>query len=205
MMTKKVREILIGTTLGDGHLMSFLGKNQTSGLDIKMEEGKLQYLQWLHRELSALGVSELKQRKDNRQYRFTTQRDEEVGKLRKLFYPQGKKLIPTSISQLLVSTLTLAVWYQEDGTLDCRDKYHYNALFATHCFSHHDCELLASVLQKNFGLDVRVCRCQMRGKVNYRLYVTSKSMERFIGLVKPYIQPCFEYKIRSLKVSQQQR
>ena len=205
MVNERAKAILIGTILGDGYLTTPSGRSQKSSLDIKVAEEKVAYLEWMRRELLAIGVSELKQRKDNQQYRFVTRRSLEIGQLRKTFYPNGKKAIPKNIDQLLSSPLTLAVWYQDDGTLDCRDRYHYNALFATHCFSFHDCELLTSALRKNFKLDVRVCRCQMRGKVNYRLYVVSKSMDDFIGLIRPYIQPCFQYKIRSLPVSQQQR
>ncbi len=196
---------MIGVTLGDGYLTSFSGKSQKSSLDMKVAEDKYQYLNWLRHELAELGGSGLTKRSDNNQFRLVTQRNLEIGRIRTLFYPNGKKCIPSNIDQLLISPLTLAIWYQDDGTLDYRDKYHYNALFATHRFSHSGCELLTSALQKNFGLDVRVCRCQMRGKVNYRLYVVSKSMDRFLGLIRPYIHPCFQYKIRDLKASQQQR
>ena len=146
--------------------------------------------------MSPLGVSELKPKKNYHQHRFYTKTTEELGKLRQLFYPRGRKIVPADIKQLLKDKLTLAVLYQDDGTLDCRRKEHYNALFATHCFSHSDCQLLARTLQDNFNLDVRVCKCRMRGKLRFRLYITSKSMEHFIGLVESHVIPCFRYKIR---------
>jgi len=173
-------------------------------MDIKGDNKYLSYLQWLHVELSPLGVSELKPKKNYHQHRFYTKATMEIGQLRNLFYPQGQKIVPKSIKQILVDPLTLAVWYMDDGTLDCRSKYHYNTLFATHCFSYDDCAALAKTLKDNFDLKVSVCRCLMRGKLRFRLYVNSPSMERFINLVKPYINPCFEYKIRKL-TSQQQR
>lgn len=195
-MNQKQQDILIGLILGDGYLTSFYGNSQKSSLDMKADQKEFGYLKWLHDELSSLGVSAIKKRKDNNQYRFITKRLESIGRLRKIFYPNGKKIIPNDIAKYLKNPLTLAVWYQDDGTLDARALYHYNALIATHCFSFKNCELLAQALKVNFNLDVRVCRCLMRQKLYYRLYITSGSMDRFIALVKPYIHSCFVYKIR---------
>ena len=196
-MSGKQREILIGLTLGDGYLTPFCGNSRKSSLEMKADQKEFGYLKWLRNELNSLGVSALKKRKDNHQYRFVTRRHESIGKLRKLFYRNGKKTVPNNISKYLKSPLTLAIWYQDDGTLDLRRLYHNNALIATHCFSFNNCELLAQALKTNFNLDVRVCRCLMRGKLYYRLYITSKSMACFVALIKPYIHPCFAYKIRS--------
>ena len=203
-MNEEIKSILVGLILGDGYLTRFVGRSRKSSIDIKGDNKYLPYLKWLHEKLKPFGVSELKPKKGYHQHRFYTKTNWEIGELREIFYPKGKKIIPENIADFLKNPLTLAVWYQDDGTLDCRSKYHYNALFATHCFSFSECKLLAEVLNKNFNLDVRVCRCQMRGKVRYRLYVTSKSMERFINIVKPFIISCFRYKIRKFD-SQQQR
>ena len=203
-MNEEIKSILVGLVLGDGYLTPFVGRSKKSAVDIKGDNKYLLYLKWLHEKLKPLGVSELKPKKNYHQHRFYTKYCWEVGELREIFYPKGKKIIPENIADILKNPLTLAVWYQDDGTLDCRDKYHYNALFATHCFSFNECKLLAEALRMNFNLDVRVCRCKMRGKVRYRLYITSKSMNRFIDLIKPFINPCFKYKIRKF-ASQQQR
>jgi recombination protein RecA len=197
-MNEEIKSILVGLTLGDGYLTPLAGKSKKSAVDIKGDNKNLSYLRWLHKKLKPIGVSELKPKKNYHQHRFYTKRTEEIGKLRKLFYPDGKKIIPKGIKRLL-TPLALAVWYQDDGNLDYRSKYHYNAMFATYCFSFIECELLAKSLRSNFNLDVRVCKCQMRGKMHYRLYVTSKSMDTFIKIIKPYINRSFNYKIRKLK------
>lgn len=116
---------------------------------------------------------------------------------KKAFYPnEGKKIVPPNIKELLSSPLALAIWYQDDGTLDFRDKYHRNAMFATHCFSFEDCTLLKDTLQENFGIKSSVCKCRMRGKMYYRLYVFSASMEIFVEAIRPYIHNDYAYKIR---------
>lgn len=195
-MTKRIKAILIGLTLGDGYLTPFVGKSRRSRVEIKGDDKNLSYLAWLHEELQPLGVSELKPKKNYHQHRFYTKTTEGIGELRAMFYPNGRKIVPSTIKDFLISPLSIAVWYQDDGTLDNRRKEHFNSLFATHCFSLNDCKLLADALRTNFNLDARVCKCQMRNKLRYRLYITSPSMGRFISLVEPYINPCFEYKIR---------
>lgn len=197
-MNKHIRQIIIGLILGDGHVSRPNGNSGRSLLDIKGDAKYLLYLEWLHRELTPIGVSPLNPKKGCHQFRFITKTSTEMGKLRQIFYPNGKKIIPTAIDKLLVSSLSLAVWYQDDGHLDCRSKYHYNAVFATHCFTFDECKLLTKAMKTNFGLEVSVNKCTMRGKLYYKLYVTSSSMPKFIQLVKPFIAPCFSYKIRKL-------
>lgn len=205
-MKRRTKAILLGLILGDGHLMKPYGNAARSALDIKYDQKHLSYLTWLHQELAELNPSPIRRKQGFHQYRFYTEKRDDIGLLRRQYYPKGTKRVPTDIIKHLTDPLTLAVWYQDDGTLDFRRGYHANALIATHCFSRHECELLAKALNANFGLDVRVCRCLMRGKLYYRLYITSKSMERFMELISPYMNKCFQYKILAVRSgSQQQR
>jgi len=198
--------ILIGLILGDGYLTRPCGSSATSSLDIKYDEKYLNYLEWLHEELADFHPSLIRRKKGFHQFRFYTKRLKEIGKFRELFYNQnGTKIIPSNIKELLTNPLTLAVWYQDDGTLDFRDKYHANALLATHCFTFEENQMLVRALSKNFNLDIRVCRCQMRGKLYFRLYVTSKSMDIFMKLVEPYVQKCFNYKLVKYRIASQQQ
>ena len=34
-------------------------------------------------------------------------------------------------------------------------------------------------------------------QAHYRLYIRLKSTERFVNLIRPYIHPCFDYKIQN--------
>src|SRR3989344_1208419 len=194
-METKARAILIGLILGDGYLTKPFGSSTKSMLDIKYHEKSLEYLQWMHKELQELQLSEIKKKKGASQYRFYTKTRDDIGRLHEIFYPGGVKHIPKGITKYLKDPLTLAVWYQDDGKLDFRSKYHSDSLFATYCFPYDECELLANALRVNFDLDVRVCKCQMRGKMYYSLYVTSKSMDLFMQIIEPHIQKCFYYKL----------
>lgn len=194
-MQERTQALMVGLILGDGHLTKPNGVKTTSSLDLKYDQKYLSYLEWIHQSLQEFYPSPIRRKKGFHQYRFYTKRREDIGALRHLFYPNGVKVIPAEIQTYLTDPLTLAVWYQDDGTLDFRRGYHTNALFATHCFPQNECQLLANALRMNFDLDVRVCRCLMRGKLYFRLYVTSKSMNTFMQIIEPYIQPCFHYKL----------
>lgn len=201
-MNSRIQSIIVGSILGDGYMTELTVKKK-SRLWLKYDDRYLSYLEWLHEELRPIGVGIIKGKKGYHQHQFLTDSSSEIGKLKMLFYPKGKKLVPKNIDQLLIDPSSLAVWYMDDGTLDQRERYHFNALFATHGFSFEDCVRLAKVLNINFKIQTSVCRCLMRGKLRYRLYLWSRSMDHFMDLIEPYILPCFAHKIR--KSRQQQR
>ena len=192
------RNIIVGSLLGDGW---FNGLSSTGKTDyrVKYNDKSLGFLKWIREQVIELESSELKSIPKYSQHYFFTKSSSELGNLRKLFYPnEGIKRVPKNISQLLTDPISLAIWYQDDGNLDKRPKYHWNARIATYCFPYEDCVLLSKVVKNNFGIETSVCRCQMRGKVYYQLYVLSKSMDSFIKTVTPYIHPDYKYKILRL-------
>ena len=132
LLTKLQRDIVIGTILGDGCIAL---RYDDGILKIKQSEQHKEYVFWLYEKLRNLCVSFPKQRKDNNQWYFDTRSIQEFTNFRHLFYPDGKKIIPKNISNLLISPLSLAVWYMDDGTLDYRPKDHFAFYLATHSFS----------------------------------------------------------------------
>lgn len=195
-MTETIKHILIGSILGDGFLTPLTKRGELSRLWLKYDDERLSYLEWLHRELSHLGVDPIKKKKNYTQHYFLTRSLRDIGILRKIFYPNGKKIIPKEIFSLLVHPLSLAVWYMDDGNLDFRDRYHCNATFATYGFDYKGCSTLVEVLRKNFGIESRIHKTTMRNKVYFRLYITSKSTNAFMDLIKPYMHTCFSYKLK---------
>ena len=61
----------------------------------------------------------------------------------------------------------------------------------TQGFDLSDNELLRDVLKEKFGIIVNI----HKDRNYYRLYITAHSVSLFVSLVKPYILPCFEYKL----------
>lgn len=204
-MEKIVQNIVVGSLLGDGWLRKLCRGTGTSIYAVKYNDKTIGYLEWLRDQVIELGPSLLKEKPGYSQHYFYTRARTDIGNLRKIFYPsEGKKVVPENIDELLTDPIGLAIWYQDDGTLDRRSKYHWNIRIATYCFSYEDCTRLKETVQRNFGIEVSVCKCQMRQKMYYQLYVPSKSMERFIETVRPYIHQDFAYKILA-KVSQGQQ
>lgn len=194
-------QALIGSTLGDGCLTPLSKRRRESQLFVGYDDRHLDYLKWLRKLLQPVGVHDVKPKKGYHQHYFYTHPSTVIGRLRAIFYPNGVKIVPENIRELLVSPLALAIWYQDDGTLDARAKSHWNARIATYCFSKDGCELLCEALRTNFDLDVSVARCTMRGKEYWQLYVRRNSMDRFVSIIEPHILPSFRYKV----IGQQQR
>jgi len=193
-MDKLCQSILVGSILGDATIYP-CNKNNEAILEYKYDDKYFSYLKWLHKSLESLGLREIKPHRGFHQHRFRSSPNKEIGNLRNIFYPQGKKIIPRIINKLLIDSLSLAVWYMDDGCLDFREKDHCNATLATFSFSKEECELLAKTLFTNFNLLIKDHKNTMRGKPYFRLYVTSKSMDRFVNLIRPFILPCFSYKL----------
>jgi hypothetical protein len=124
-------QVIIGSILGDGSLSP--GKFST--IDISQHVDKLPYLEWLHKTLGIrFLLNPIKQKKGFKQmYRFRSKPSEILGIFRSKFYSRqtGKKIIPSDIKELLENPMSLAVWYMDDGTLDKREKYHFNSSIAT--------------------------------------------------------------------------
>lgn len=191
-MDEEIRSIIVGSVLGDGYMPT--PTRNGSRLVIKYDDKSLPYLRWLHKKLTKLGVGKITKKPKYHQHYFSTNPSFETAYLRDIFYPYGKKIIPLDIQKILNNPRSLAVWYMDDGSLDYRPKYHRNASLATFCFSYEENELLAKTLKVNFNIEARVHLSTMRGKKYYRLYITAKSFDDFMSIIKPYINPCMKYK-----------
>ncbi|MBU2564223.1 hypothetical protein KKA23_01430 [Patescibacteria group bacterium] len=186
--------IIIGTLLGD----AYLGKTKNSvRLEIGHSESQKKYLFWKYKKLQKLTSSKphcikiFDKRYDKiyTQWRFKTKTNDFLEKLHMQFYSKtGKKVIPKNICSLLKSSLSLAVWFMDDGGRrnDC-----YGLFLNTLSFTKEENEILKKCLKKNFSFDSRLHWIQD----GYRLYIPSKDAKRFCGIVYPYIIPSMRYKL----------
>lgn len=193
-MDSTTRAILVGSVLGDGCLRP-LSKTGKSQIIMGYSDKVFPYLEWMHKSLNGLNLHPIKLETGYEQHYFCSYYSKELGVFRELFYPNGKKIVPKNISELLVNPISLAVWYMDDGNFDFRYKYHRNPTFATYCFSNNDCRILQEVLLGNFAINARVHKSTMRNKEYFRLYILSESVEKFFQLIEPFIHSCFSYKL----------
>ena len=193
-LDKKLQNIIVGLLLGDG---SFEKKPDTIGirLQIKQQSKAKEYVEWLYGHLKNYCLSEVKFRKDYNQYYFSTRYLREFQELFKLFYRDGKKVIPSNIKELLKSPLSLAIWYMDDGSLDFRPNDHYAFYLATNCFTVEDSKRLKEALNDNFGIKSAVYNNLCRGKHYSRMYIGSEGRDQFCKSIKPHILNCFSYKL----------
>jgi hypothetical protein len=191
-LDKEEKQIIIGNILGDG-CVEFNGF-RGSRLQIKQTERHKDYVFWLHNRLIKLCKSGPKKRKDTKQWYFSTRYLDELTVLYKLFYPKGKKIIPNNISDILISPLSLSVWYMDDGCLDYQPKDHYAFILNTDGFSFKDVSLLRNALSKNFFIETTIQTSSCRGKNYPRLYIGAKGRDKFLKLIEFNILNCFSHK-----------
>ena len=187
------KEILLGLILGDGTLEKN-GKN----VRLRVEHGIKQkdYLWWKYEKLKEftkspprmVKVRDKRTGKENIKWHFSTVCLPELNEYREKFYKKDRKKVPKDIEKYLVSPLSLAVWFMDDGYKrnDCQ-AFRFN----TDCFPLSDQYLLRKCLKRNFNLSVRIHK-----KNNaWNLYIPASESEKLVKLVKPYLHASFSYKI----------
>lgn len=193
------QDVLIGTILGDGNIRIL---KKEAFLTVSHGEKQKDYVFWKYGVFRNWVLT--KPREETRLYyknrdkhlvswRFSTISHPILTRYHDLFYPNGKKVIPSLIDSILISPLTLAVWYMDDGS---RKPYGRGAFLHTQSFSVDGQVKLIQILKKNFSVIARLSSAGLwKGKRYYRLYITAKSFPHFRNLVLPYILPSMRYKI----------
>ena len=185
--------VLIGLLLGDGYLE--FNKFKASRLQVKQSNNKQEYVSWLYDHFNELVKTSPKQRTDTLQWYFSTRSLVELEVWRQIFYQDKRKIVPRNIKSLLVSPLTLAVWFMDDGTLDFREKSHCSFTLSTDSFSVEEVFLLQEALLENFGIKSSIQTPRSRGKQYTKLYIGKKGRDIFLKNIRPYILNCFAYKL----------
>jgi hypothetical protein len=198
-LTKNQQDVLIGTILGDGNIRIL---KKEASLTVSHGEKQSDYVFWKYSVFRDWVLT--KPRKETRQYyknrerylvswKFSTISHPEITRYHKFFYPKDKKIIPSLIGSILISPLSLAVWYMDDGS---RKPYGRGAFLHTESFLVNDQRKLIKVLKKNFSIIAKLSSAGLyEGKRLFRLYITAKSFPHFRNLVLPYILPSMQYKL----------
>lgn len=190
-LTKRQQEVLLGKLLGDG----FLEQNGRN-VRLKIDHGGHQkdYVLWLYEEFKSIALKPyqlLFQDKRNGQvyehWRFATYSLPILIPWKQLFYEQKRKIISPQITELM-TPLSLAVWYMDDGfrRTDCRGLY-----LCTSGYSMEEQYLLQACLSKKFGIQTAL---HFAAK-NVRIYISSSETKKFCDIVQSYILPSFRYKL----------
>jgi hypothetical protein len=186
-------DVVIGTLLGDGCLERN-GRNVRLRIDHGIRQRAL--VDWKHRELAELDPSapRLVERLDPRtgltqsNYRFTTRSVAVLNDYYLLLYGKGSKSIPEQMRSILISPLSLAVWYMDDGSRrgDCRSGY-----LNTNSFRVEEVSNLRDCLRRNFNIVTRTHFARGRP----RIYIPQASFSGFCDMIRPHVIDEMRYKL----------
>lgn len=185
----------MGTVLGDG----FLQKTGSRNARLRLEHGHKQkeYLTWKSSQMSRLfqgkpSYLERKHPKSGQVYsywRHQSNATPELGQMRDLFYPEGKKRIPDKLPEILTESLSLAVWYMDDGYYFERDRVSYIYLGRV---TETEAKIAGETIEKNFKISPRVYDKKKKG---FALYFPPKETIKLHHLLREHLLPLFDYKL----------
>lgn len=194
-LTKQQTNVLIGTILGDG----FLQKTGERNARLRLEHSQKQkdYVLWKGRIFGRLfqGSPNFLERihpKSGATYkycRWQSSAGPAFGKWRKYFYPNGKKIIPNDIGEILTEPITLAVWYMDDGYFNKMDSNSYIYLGRV---ARAEAEILQKAIKKNFDIVATVYDKKAKG---FALFFGAKETKKLQALISPFIIESLRYKL----------
>lgn len=193
-MNAKQRAILVGMILGDCYLQKTGDRN--ARIRLEHSDKQREYLLWKGKQFPELFQGKPKSlirynpvyKREYSYFRWQSNASPEIGKFRRLFYKDGKKLVPKELPKYFKENLSLAIWFMDDGYLYQRDKTAY--LYIPK-YSKEETKILIQTLKSNFSLDVALKR-KKRGELVLIFNVVQT--RKLIDLLKPYIIPSMLYK-----------
>nr|YP_009710724.1 LAGLIDADG endonuclease type 2 [Amanita phalloides]QFZ98673.1 LAGLIDADG endonuclease type 2 [Amanita phalloides]WLF85178.1 hypothetical protein [Amanita phalloides] len=195
VLTTELEEIIIGLMLGD-LFAEKLKPNSNTRLQFKQSIKNKVYIDHLYSlfkeycNLEPKITSSIDKRPGKKELnvsiKFWTLSLPCFNQFRELFYNEdGKKFISSKLEDKITAK-SLAYWAMDDGYKSANGFY-----FCTESYTLEDNYKLSEILKNNFNLD-----CGIHKHTNgHRLYVFSRSKERLLELIKPYIINHFYYKI----------
>ena len=189
--SEQQRAVIIGSILGDGCLCDNWSKTN-SRLIISHSIDQKEYIEWKYEILKQWILTEPRYYDKNRSLTIRTISHPELTKLRDIFYVDGIKVIPNTISELIKNPLTLAVWFMDDGNVIKRAGKLLGFHINTQSFTENENKILVNELKKYYGFDSIL----EKNHNKYRLCISrEKSRVIFADIVKPYIHESLLYKL----------
>lgn len=192
-LNQNQRGILVGLLLGDGHLET---QNDGKTYRLKIEHSAVQakYVNWLYEQFKLWVLTSPQEKtkvvngKTTQNYWFNTISHAGFRFYAQQFYGGKKRIVPKMIYKLL-TPISLAVWFMDDGSI--KSKEHKAIILNTQCFSTIDINRLRSALVKNWEIESQI-RKQAEG---LQILIVGDSAIRFAKIIIPYLLPEFYYKL----------
>lgn len=181
-LTKEQTSILIGVLLGDGAMR----KKTHALLEINHSFKQKEYVDWLYQKFQNFVDTKPKMRKSNGSriaYRFTTKSMSEFTRFYDKFFKQKHKIIP---NDLILTPLTLAVWYMDDGSR-CDEDIYLNS----QQFTKEEQEKLVGMFYTQYAIQASL----NKDKHYLRIRIRKESVKRMMNMITSYIIPMMRYKL----------
>ena len=196
LLSKELKEILIGLFLGD-----LCASKQKSSVNARLcfEQGFVheEYLMHLYELFKSYcgtvpkitnRVPDKRNGKIYTRIKFQTYALPCFTELYNLFYPEGKKIVPENIGDLL-TPLSLGYWIADDGY------WNGNSTFlCTNSFTLEEVKLLTKVLNDKLNLKCSIIE-KVPGSAVYLIRISTKSVPHLRTLLTPIMPPMMKYKI----------
>ena len=189
--TQRQKEIAIGSLLGDAYLRP---SGNSFSLSFAHGEKQLAYLEWKQSEFNNFVATKKFYRRETNFhgnapcYSFSTITHPYLLKLHNLCYLNGVKRITGDWLELL-SPLSLAVWYMDDGSLNRR---YGTIVLCTNCFTLDEQAIVIDHFLSRYGIELKEER---RHNNQYVLRINASQRYRFLDIVAPHIPGCMSYKL----------
>lgn len=214
---KELTKYTASFLLGDGCVVidkRDYGKGGNAQFECSHIEKNLDYLEWkkvILEEITSCTLTRHEPRnvifpngKTGNQkpyYRLRSSRHPFFNKFRDRLYGTGKKIIDPHYFSLFDEE-SLAIWYMDDGflTREIPDKlkskqYRIRAGLCTQSYSLTENLFIKKFIKDRFDLEFNVRKVSYPSGLKYILRLDYQDqVDKFVGIVKPYIQPSFEYK-----------
>ena len=187
-LSKKATDFIWGELLGDGSI--FMHSNVSAYISYGSQYRG--YLEWLSKILSSFGIEQQSKITSHKSrgtisFHYCSKSYRELAEIRKLWYPDGKKHVPTDLK---LTPIMMRQWYIGDGSLETGPKRSNGISFATHCFNRDELAFLADQLSSfNLPISLPASRNIIR--------IGARGVERFLDLIGPCpkeIEPWYGYK-----------
>ncbi len=200
-MNKVQKSILFGSMLGDGTIQITGTGNGIFRLERKFDDKD--YLLWEYEMLKDICIKEPTIRvrprwgKLHKSIRFHTKALPYLTHLHKMFYKDGKRTLNQRILAQL-DELALAIWFMDDGCTSIRigkskEGWQYQSRTFYLClqrYSEKERDLVIDYFKRKWKID------GWRKEKSGNIAIGSHKGQKFIDLIRPYILPCMERKIK---------
>ena len=185
--------VIIGLVLSDGWILSSSKNSKNARLGFKQSLYRADYVWFVFNILSHYCSSYPKEitgiRAGKRFFglQIFTRSMPCITKLHSLFYPNGVKIVPHNIYELLTPAAIAHLIMGDGSSTTCG-----GIRIGTDSFSIKDCIKLTNVLIIKYNIN---CTIQIQKKGTPRMYIGTKSKKKLIPLIIPYMIPSMYYKL----------